>query len=61
MTADRLRLLTLDEAADLLRCSKATIRRRVAARKLPAVRDGRLVRIRLADLHAFLRAARRWK
>ena len=61
MTTGRLQLLTLDEAADLLRCSKATVRRRIAARKIPAVQDGRLVRIKLADLQAFLRAARRWR
>jgi len=60
MTSKEPELLTLAEAADILRCSKVTLRRRIAAGKLAAIRDGRLVRISLVDLQAFLRAARRW-
>lgn len=43
-------LLTVHEAASLLRVSELTIRRWIWAGKLPATRLGRLVRIKQADL-----------
>jgi excisionase family DNA binding protein len=45
-------LLTVHEAASLLRVSELTIRRWIWAGKLPATRLGRLVRIRPADLES---------
>jgi excisionase family DNA binding protein len=48
------RLLTLVEAADELRCSVATIKRRIHAGELPAYRDGRLVRVREDDLRRYV-------
>lgn len=48
------RLLTLAEAADELRCSVATVRRRIQTGALPTYRDGRLVRIRDDDLRRYV-------
>src|SRR5262245_56263037 len=42
-------LLTVRETSDLLRVSPVTVRRYIAARKLPAVRVGKGVRIRRED------------
>lgn len=48
------RLFTLREAADELRCSVATVKRRIRTGALPAYRDGRLVRIREDDLRRYV-------
>ena len=49
-------LLTIDQTADYLSCSKQTVRRYIAAGELPAYRVGaRAVRLRLADIDAMLR------
>lgn len=50
------RLLTVEEAANLVGCSARTIRRRVAAGALPAFRDGGLVRIPEAAFAAYVAA-----
>lgn len=49
------RLLTIKEVAELERASERTIRRRIDAGELPAIQDGRLVRIRPQDLEAWRR------
>jgi excisionase family DNA binding protein len=43
-------LLTVKDAAQLLACSEAAIRKWIAQGRLRAVRVGRLVRLRPADL-----------
>jgi excisionase family DNA binding protein len=48
------RLLTLAEVADELGCSVPTVKRRVRAGALPIFRDGRLVRVREADLRRYV-------
>jgi excisionase family DNA binding protein len=55
------RLLTLGEVASELRCSVATVKRRIRAGDLAAFTDGRLVRVREADLRRYIveRVARR--
>jgi excisionase family DNA binding protein len=55
------RLLTLAQAAEQLGCSLSSVKRRAAAGELPCFRDGRLVRVREADLERFVaeRVARR--
>jgi excisionase family DNA binding protein len=45
-----LNYLTVNEAAALLRVSHVTIRRWIWSGKLPAIRVGRILRIRQADL-----------
>lgn len=47
-------LLTLQQAADRLQISMSTIRRLINAGKLQAVRIGRNLRIRPADLEAYI-------
>ncbi len=47
-------LLTLQQAAELLRCSTQTLRRRIARGELPAFRDRRLLRLRPADVAAYV-------
>jgi len=49
-------LLTLDELASHLRLSQRTIRRLVAARRLPCVRIGRQLRFDPADVFRFVSA-----
>ena len=49
-------LLTLQELAQILRLSDKTIRRLVAARRLPCIRLGRVLRFRPADLLRFVEA-----
>lgn len=49
------RLMRLDEVAPRLAVSLATLRRMVAAGRLPVVRVGRQLRVRPADLEAFIR------
>jgi excisionase family DNA binding protein len=39
------RLLTVEEFASARRCSPKTVRRRIAEKKLPVIRTGRLIRI----------------
>jgi len=48
------RLFTMDEAAELLRCSKRTIERRVASEELAAVRNGRRVLVPVTAIRAFI-------
>ena len=59
--ADLHRFLTRDEVAKTLACSIDTVDRRIRAGKLKAVIDGRLVRISVADLNAYIRGAKRWR
>jgi excisionase family DNA binding protein len=47
-------LLTVQETAAMLKLSPVTIRRYIASGRLPAVRVGRGVRLRRADIEAFL-------
>ena len=52
--ADELeRLLKVSEAAELENVSDKTIQRRIASGELPAIRDGRLLRIRPQDLRVY--------
>lgn len=51
-------LLRVHEAADLLHCSIATVRRLIAQKKLPAYRVGGGIRIAEADLERVLRPLR---
>lgn len=53
--------LTLPEVADRLDCSVATVRRRIAAGKLIAVKHGRIERVLPNDLRNFIRASRTWR
>lgn len=55
MTAEH--YLTVAEVADELRVSKMTVYRLVNDRELPSVRIGRSVRVRRADLDAYLATA----
>ena len=48
------RLLTLREVGDALGCSVATVKRRIRSGALPAFVDGRLVRVREADLTRYI-------
>lgn len=48
------RLLTVSEVADLLALSEKTIRRWIAAGRLPAVRFGRVVRVSTNSLEKFI-------
>ena len=52
------RLLSVKEAAGLLGCSEAAVRKWLYQRRLTAVRVGRLVRLRVRDLEAFVQAGR---
>jgi excisionase family DNA binding protein len=45
-------LLTVKEAAQRLACTEAAIRKWLYQRRLPAVKMGRLVRLRETDLEA---------
>ncbi len=47
-------LLTVQETAALLKTSEGTVRRHLAAGRLPAVRVGRLIRIRREAVERFL-------
>jgi len=47
-------VLTLQEAANFLRCSPDTVKRRARAGELPASKIGRTWRFRRADLDAWL-------
>lgn len=47
------RLLTVPEVAERLRVHPITVRRLIKAGRLPAVRIGRAVRVRVADVEAY--------
>lgn len=47
------KLLTVDEAADVMRCSGQTIRRRIKAGELNAVRNGRLLFVPESSIEDF--------
>jgi len=47
-------LLTVKEAAQRLACTEAAIRKWLYQRRLPAVKVGRLIRLREADLEAMV-------
>ena len=47
-------LVTVKEAARLLSCSEAAVRKWLYQRRLPAVKVGRLTRLRLGDLEALV-------
>jgi excisionase family DNA binding protein len=49
------RYATLAQAAEYLSCNERTLRRQIAAGKLPAYRLGKLIRIDLADLDALIK------
>lgn len=49
-------LLTIKQAAELLACSEAAIRKWIYQRRLPAVKVGRLTRVRVSDLERFTAA-----
>jgi excisionase family DNA binding protein len=51
-------LLTPEEAAEILRTSVKTVYRRIRSKALPAIQDGRVVRIHPADLRAYIAARR---
>ena len=46
-------LLTVQEAAKLLACSEAAIRKWIYQQRLPAVKIGRLVRVSMVALEKF--------
>jgi excisionase family DNA binding protein len=56
-------LLTIKQAAEMLECSEAAVRKWLHQRRLPAVKVGRLTRLRQVDLEALvakgIRPARR--
>ncbi len=52
-------LLTVRETADLLRVSQLTVRRYIAAGRLPAVRVGRNIRIDRAEIGRLLSTSKR--
>lgn len=47
-------LVTVKQAAQLLACSEAAIRKWLYQRRLPVVKIGRLTRLRLGDLEALV-------
>ncbi len=47
-------LLTVRDAAKLLSCSEAAIRKWIYQRRLPVVKVGRLTRLRMGDLEALV-------
>lgn len=47
-------LLTVREAARILACSEAAIRKWIYQQRLPAVKVGRLIRIAEGDLEIFI-------
>ena len=51
-------LVTVDEAAAILRISRSTVYRLIAQRRLPFFRIGSGIRFRQDDLSAYLRSAR---
>ena len=53
-----LRLLTLNEACSILNCASKTLRRRIAAKSIAVIRDGRLIRIHPDDLERYIQQRR---
>jgi excisionase family DNA binding protein len=51
-------LLTPEEAAKILKTSVKTVHRRIKSRALPAIQDGRVVRIHATDLRTYIAAHR---
>jgi excisionase family DNA binding protein len=51
---DQIRLLTLDEAAELLQVSKRTLQRMIQSKKLPAFKVGKQWRIRTTQLQRWI-------
>ena len=47
-------MVSAKEAAKLLSCTEAAIRKWIFLKRLPSVRAGRLRRIRLSDLQRFV-------
>lgn len=47
-------LVTVKEAAQRLACTEAAVRKRLYQRRLPAVKVGRLIRLRETDLEAMI-------
>ncbi len=47
-------LMTVKDVAAEMKASEKTIRRRIAAGKLPVIRDGRMIRIRPKDYRSYL-------
>jgi excisionase family DNA binding protein len=47
-------LVTVKEAAALLSCSEAAIRKWIYQRRLPCVKVGRLTRLRQSDIEALV-------
>ena len=48
------RLLTVKEAAELLACSEAAVRKWIYQQRLPKVKVGSLTRLRLSDVEALI-------
>ncbi len=53
-----LRLLTLEDARQVLGCSLKTLRRRVEDGALAVIRDGRLIRVHPDDLARYIQQRR---
>ena len=47
-------LMTVREVAAAMNASEKTVRRRIAADELAAIRDGRMIRIRPKDYRSYL-------
>lgn len=47
-------LVTVKQAAQLLSCSEAAVRKWIYQRRMPVVKVGRLTRLRLHDLEALV-------
>lgn len=47
-------LVSVKQAANMLACSEAAIRKWIYQRRLPIVKVGRLTRLRLSDLEALV-------
>ena len=48
-------LLTMQDVAEILNCSLKTVKRRVDAGDLPAIRDGRMVRVHPEALNRYIK------
>lgn len=48
------KLVSVKEAADMLSCSEAAVRKWIYQRRFPSVKVGRLTRLRVADLEALV-------
>lgn len=52
---------TVAEVAPRLACSEVTVRRRIRDGSLPAIKHGRIIRVRESDLVAFIHASHGWR